>query len=172
MGILFSKNPSSPCNRTNPEVLPFANDNNLSVESHENNSDGTLSSIDLNSLKSDDSLILSDSGEKSNSDESLPEHLPELAEEIIQQENIQLVVEETSEPVEPVEKVVEEQVVEEPVVEETTDPVEAVENIVVEETVVEEKQEEINTEKVNEVTPAEPVIDENVEEDTREHKED
>ena len=166
MGILFSKNPSSPCNRTNPEVLPFANDNNLSVESHENNSDGTLSSIDLNSLKSDDSLILSDSGEKSNSDESLPEHLPELAEEIIQQENIQLVVEETSEPIEPIEKVVEE----------STEPVEPVEKVVeeqvVEQPVVEEKQEEINTEKVNEVTPAEPVIDENVEEDTREHKED
>lgn len=157
MGILFSKNPSSPCNRTNPEVLPFANDNNLSIESPEKNSDGTLSSIDLNSLKSDDSLILSDSsnGENRNSDESLPEYVPELAEEIIQQENIQLVVEESTEPVEPVEpieNVVEEQVVEQPV--------------------IDENHEEINTEKVNEVAPAEPVIDENIEEDTREHKED
>ena len=167
MGILFSKAPSSPCIRTNPEVLPFENDNNLSVanvedinlqeKSPDKHSESSILSIDINSLNSNDSLILSESSDERlyDSDESLPDHVPELVEAIIQQENIQLVVGESGdlvEPIEPNEIVVEEQVVEQPVIKEI--------------------HEEIEVDKVDEVAPAEPVIHENAEEDTREHKED
>ena len=146
MGILFSKAPSSPCIRTNPEVLPFTNNNNLSVANVE---DINLQekSPDKHSESSDERLY--------DSDESLPDHVPELVEAIIQQENIQLVVGESGDLVEPIEQVeiiVEEQVVEQPVIKEI--------------------HEEIEVDKVDEVAPAEPVIHENAEEDTREHKED
>ena len=191
MGILFSKAPSSPCIRTNPEVLPFENDNNLSVanvedinlqeKSPDKHSESSILSIDINSLNSNDSLILSESSDERlyDSDESLPDHVPELVEAIIQQENIQLVVGESGDLVETNENVVEEQVVEEAVVGESGDlvePIEQVENVVeeqvVEQPVIEEIHEEIEVDKVDEVAPAEPIIDENVEEDTREHKED
>ena len=191
MGILFSKAPSSPCIRTNPEVLPFTNNNNLSVanvedinlqeKSPDKHSESSILSIDLNSLNSNDSLILSESSDERlyDSDESLPDNVPELVEAIIQQENIQLVVGESGDLVETNENVVQEQVVEEAVVGESGDLVEPIEpnEIVVEEQVVEqpvikEIHEEIEVDKVDEVAPTEPVIHENAEEDTREHKED
>ena len=179
MGILFSKAPSSPCIRTNPEVLPFENDNNLSVanvedinlqeKSPDKHSESSILSIDINSLNSNDSLILSESSDERlyDSDESLPDHVPELVEAIIQQENIQLVVGESGdlvEPIEQVEIVVEEQVVEKAVVGESGDLVEPIEQveIVVEEQVVEEAVVGESGDLVEPIEPNEIVVEEQV----------
>ena len=181
MGILFSKAPSSPCIRTNPEVLPFENDNNLSVanvedinlqeKSPDKHSESSILSIDINSLNSNDSLILSESSDERlyDSDESLPDHVPELVEAIIQQENIQLVVGESGdlvEPIEQVEIVVEEQVVEEAVVGESGDLVETNENVVqeqvVEEAVVGESGDLVEPIEPNEIVVEEQVVEQPV----------
>ena len=176
MGILFSKAPSSPCIRTNPEVLPFENDNNLSVanvedinlqeKSPDKHSESSILSIDINSLNSNDSLILSESSDERlyDSDESLPDHVPELVEAIIQQENIQLVVGESGDLVETNENVVEEQVVEEAVVGESGDlvePIELVENVV-EEQVVEEAVVGESGDLVEPIEQVENVVEEQV----------